>query len=220
MSLTAIFFGFILQSLFYRKQTQYSIKKAFALISLCLLTWLITTGIYRLGPTQASFITAIRAQPIPDSGTRDALNGFKTNIPPHAVIAANWNFGSLINELGRRTTIVDEERNLEKIRAMSKTVFCGKSEDEALRFLKEHRATHVFLHPMDLSQLNLHFFASTGRSENIGQFHHVTLLKLFDKSDQKLEYVVDTPMSIKINTESPQEEVKRIIIPFKEESES
>ncbi len=217
---TAIFFGFILQDLFYRKQAQDGVKKTSVFVCVCLFTWLAIAGIYRLGPTQTSFITAIRSQPIPDSGTRDALNGFKTNIPPHAVIAANWNFGSLINELGRRTTIVDEEQNLEKIREMSKAVFCGKSEDGALRFLKEHKATHIFLHPMDLSQLNLHVLAATERRENIEQFHQITPLKLSDKSDQKLEYLVDHPMSIKINTENLQEKMKRIIIPFKWESGS
>ena len=200
---TAIFFGFILQNLFYRKQTQYSVKKACALIGVCLLTWLSIIGIYRLGPTQAGFFRAVLAEPIPDRGTRDALNGLKANTPLRAVIAANWNFGSLINEFGRRTTIVDEEQNLAKIRGLSKAVFLGTNEEEALQFLKEHKATHLLLHPSDILQLNLHFFAAEPLRENTRQFYPGTRLTLTEKTDQKLEYVVDTPVYFKINTEPP-----------------
>ena len=211
---TAIFFGFILQNLFYRKQTQYSAKNVCALMSVCLIVWLSITGIYRLGPTQIGFMETLTAQPPPDNGMRDALNGLKTNTPPDAVIAANWNLGSMTNEIGRRTTIVDEEQNLAKISAMSKAVFCGKNEDAALQFLKEHGATHILLHPMDILQLNLHFFAATGLDGNIEQVHPVIPLLLSDKSDQKLEYFVGYPLLIKINTEIHQETVKKVIIPF------
>ena len=124
---TAIFFGFILQNLFYRKQTQYSVKKACALIGVCLLTWLSIIGIYRLGPTQISFMATLMAQPTPDSATLDALNGIKTNIPSHAVIVADWNFGSMANEIGRRTTIVDEEQNLAKNQGfVESSIFAGQ----------------------------------------------------------------------------------------------
>lgn len=220
LSVTAIFFGFLLQSLLYRRQTQYSVPKACAFMGVCLLIWLSITGIYRLGPTQAGFMHAVQAQPIPQNGTRDALKGMKTNIPDHAVIAANWNMGSFINELGKRTTIVDEEQNLAKIRAMSQAVFCGTNEDEALHFLKEQRATHLLLHPMDILQLNLHFFAAKKLGENTRRIHPVTTLNLSEASDQKLEYDVDTPVYVKINTEAPQETVKRMILPFFWENES
>ncbi len=211
---TAIFFGFILQNLLYRKQTQYSFKKACTLIIVCLIAWLSIIGIYRLGPTQTGFMGTLTAEPLPDSGTRDALNGLKTHTSPNAVIAANWNLGSMTNEIGRRTTIVDEEQNLAKISAMSKAVFCGENEDAALQFLKEHRATHILLHPMDIFQLNFHFFAATGLDGTIEQVHPVVPLSLSDKSDQKLEYFVDYPLSIKINTETHQETMKKVIIPF------
>ena len=217
---TAIFFGFILQNLFYRKQTQYSVKKACALIGVCLLTWLSIIGIYRLGPTQISFRGTLMAQPTRDRVTLDALNGIKTKIPSHAVIAADWNFGSLTNEIGRRTTIVDEEQNLAKIRGLSKAVFLGTNEEEALQFLKEHKATHLLLHPSDILQLNLHFFAAEPLRENTRQFYPGTRLTLTEKTDQKLEYVVDTPVSIKINTEPPLQTVTRMSLPFKWENES
>ena len=216
---TAIFLGFILQNLFYRKQTQYSVKKACALLIVCLLAWVSITGIYRLGPTQIGFMATLMAEPSPDSGTREALNALKIDTASNAVIAANWSLGSMTNEIGRRTTIVDEEQNLAKISAMSKAVFCGENEDAALQFLKEHRATHILLHPMDILQLNLHFFAATGLGENIEQIHPVVPLLLTDKSDQKLEYFVNYPLSIKINIETHQETVKKVIIPFLWENE-
>ena len=216
---TAIFFGFILQNLFYRKQTQYSLKKACAFMGVCLITWLSIIGIYRLGPTQAGFFGAVLAEPMPDRGTRDALNGLKANTALNAVIAANWNFGSLINELGRRATIVDEEQNLAKISALSKSVFCGENEDAALQFLKEHKATHLLLHPMDILQMNLHFFASKELRENTKKAHPGTRLKLTEKTDKKLEYVVDTPVSIKINTETPLRTVTRMSLAFKWEND-
>ena len=217
---TAIFFGFILQSLFYREHTQYSTKKACALTIVCLLTWLSITGIYRLGPTQTAFAATMKAQPPPDSGTRDALDKLRINTPPNAVIAANWNLGSMTNELGRRTTIIDEEHKIAKIRAMSKAVFCGENEDEALQFLKEHRATHILLHPMDISQLNLHFLAATGPGENIGRLSPVVPLKLSDKSYQELEYLADFSVLLKINTEHYPEKVEKLIVPFLWENES
>ena len=216
---TALFFGFILQNLFYRKQTQYSVKKACALMSVCLIAWLSIIGIYRLGSTQIGFTVTLMAEPSPDSGTREALNALKTDTASNAVIAANWSLGSMTNEIGRRTTIVDEEQNLAKISAMSKAVFCEENEDAALQFLKEHRATHILLHPMDILQLNLHFSASTGLGENVGEFSPVTPFKLSDKSDQKLEYLTDYPISIKINTKRDPETVKKVIIPFFWENE-
>ena len=188
-------------------------------MGVCLLTWLSIIGIYRLGPTQAGFFRAVLAEPIPDRGTRDAFNGLKANTPLHAVIAANWNFGSLINEFGRRATIVDEEQNLAKIRAMSEPVFCGENEDAALQFLKEHKATHLLLHPMDILQMNLHFFPSKELRENTKKAHPGTRLKLTEKTDQKLEYVVDTPVSIKINTETPLRTVTRMSLPLKWEND-
>ncbi len=217
---TAIFLGFILQNLFDRKQTQYSIKKACALIGVCLLTWLSIIGIYRLGPTQKMFMATITAHPFRDGGMRDALNALKTDTASNAVIVANWNLGSMTNEIGRRTTIVDEEQDLPKIRAMSKAVFCGENEDAALQFLKEHRATHLLLHPSDILQLNLHFFAAEPLRENTRQFYPGTRLTLTEKTDQKLEYVVDTPVSIKINTTPPLRTVTRMSLPFKWENES
>lgn len=217
---TAIFLGFILQSLLYRKRTRYSVKNACILIVVCLITWLSITGIYRLGLTQTGFMTAITAQPPPDGETRHALNGIKTNTPPNAVIAANWNLGSITNELGRRATIVDEGQNLPKIRAFSQAVFCGENEDKALRFLKEHEATHILIHPMDIFQLNLHFFAATELDATLGRFNPITLLKLTEKSEQELEYIVDSHMPIELNTESQPVTVKKVIIPFFWEHES
>ena len=216
---TAIFLGFILQNLFYRKQTQYSVKKACALIIVCLFAWLSIIGIYRLGPTQTVFMATIAAHPFRDGGMRDALNALKTDTASNAVIAANWSLGSIMNELGRRTTIVDEEQNLPKIRTMCKAVFCTEDEDEALQFLKEHKATHIVLNPMDILQLNLHFFAVTGLDENLERFCPVTPLKLSDKSDRKLEYLPNYPISIKINTKYDLETVKKVIIPFFWENE-
>ena len=217
---TAIFLGLILQSLFHRKQTQYSIKKACALIIVCLITWVSIIGIYRLGATQTGFIASITAQPFPDSGTRDALNWVNTNTPPDATIAAHWGFGSITNELGKRATIVDEEQNFEKIRSMSKVVFCGKNEVEALKFLKEHKATHILLHPEDISEFNIHYFASIGDNENIERFNTVFPLKLSDQSDNKLEYLIDHPAHIKGNTGYHPETVQKIVIPFLWEDKS
>jgi hypothetical protein len=67
---------------------------------------------------------------------------------------------------------------------------------------------------MDILQLNLHFFAGTGLGENVGEFSPVTPFKLSDKSNQKLEYLTDYPISIKINTKRDLERVKKVIIPF------
>ena len=160
------------------------------------------------------FMATITAHPFRDGGMRDVLNALKTDTASNAVIAANWSLGSIMNELGRRTTIVDEEQNLPKIRTMCKAVFCTEDEDEALQFLKEHKATHIVLNPMDILQLNLHFFAVTGLDENLGRSYPVTPLKLSDKSDRKLEYIVNYPISIKINTKYNLETVKKVIIPF------
>ena len=218
--LTFIFLGFILQSLFYKKQMQYSFKKACALIVVCLLTWVSIIGIYRLGPTQSAFITVASVNPYPDRYTRNAFNLIKTNTTSDAVIAANWTLGSMINEIAERATIVDEEQNFEKIREMSKVVFYGKNEDEALKFLKQHGATYLLLLPFDMLHLNIHYFAASGQSNVIEQFIPITPFTISDRSDQKLEYLANHPLEIKINTEYNPETVKKAIIPFAWEGES
>lgn len=218
--LTAIFFGLIIQSLLNRNRIQYSVKKACALIIVCLLSWLSITGIYRLEPTQSGFMSSILARPSPDRKTRDALNELKTTTLSSAVIAANWGFGSATNELARRTTIIDEEQEFVKIRAMANAVFCGENEVEALQFLKEHKATHILLHPMDITELTTHSFAASGRTEYIGQFSPNTHFRLSEKSDQKLEYLAYYHVSLKINTKSRQGILKKVVIPHSWENES
>lgn len=75
-----------------------------------------------------------------------AYRWMKTHLPPHAIVAAHWNFGSQLNVLADVKTIVDQDHYIQHwIYLYEKHIYFTKSEQEALEFLKTHHATHIML---------------------------------------------------------------------------
>ena len=87
-----------------------------------------------------------------DLPTPDEIKAFKwlkTNTPPKSVVAAWWDYGSRIGAIAERATIVDQQHNMQWIHLMAREVFCAEIPEEALKFLKSHKATHLMIQPVD-----------------------------------------------------------------------
>ena len=97
--------------------------------------------------TRSIYAAARMRTSIPGEGSEtDALHWMKKTLPPDSVIAANWQYGNRINVLGGVKTITDPDHYLPHwIHLYYRHVFCAKSEQEALEFLKTHGATHLML---------------------------------------------------------------------------
>jgi len=120
-------------------------------LTILFLSWLAYTGAYGWGIGQKGFATGSLQKPGPNPGVQEAIKWLKQNTPSNAVVAADWDYGSTINQLGERATIIDEEQNLPTIRAFYQQVVCGESSEVALDFLKRHRVTHLMLTLRELS---------------------------------------------------------------------
>ena len=125
------------------------IAKATCLV-LSIVLCVITGGIPYLLPNWAS-LKVIQGVPKPDE--IKALNWLKTHTPVKSVVAAWWVQGSRIQALAERATIVDQQHNIPRIRSMAREVFCAETPEEALKFLKFHKATHLVFHPKEMFRL-------------------------------------------------------------------
>ncbi|HID56442.1 TPA: hypothetical protein EYP37_07920 [Candidatus Poribacteria bacterium] len=74
------------------------------------------------------------------------MEWMRDNLPDDAVVAAWWHYGSMINVLAGKRTVVDEDHFIPYwIHLMSRHLFCAESEEEALGFLKAHSVTHIVI---------------------------------------------------------------------------
>ena len=154
--ITALLFGPILQEILSRKDGFIPIVRVVGAVSVVLLIWLNLTGLYTLGSVERAVIWgAHQGRPYPDKAIRTACEWLKENVSQNAVIAADWEIGSAINEIGRKTTIVDEEQNIPKILEMAQAFFCG-TETTTLKFLEKYGVTHLLLSSNDLAALGMH----------------------------------------------------------------
>ena len=79
-----------------------------------------------------------------------AMSWMKTKLPPTAIVAAHWSYGSQLNVLGGVKTIIDQDAYLQNwILLYNQHVHNAKGEHEALTFLKTHNATHIMLTKKD-----------------------------------------------------------------------
>ena len=75
-----------------------------------------------------------------------AIYWMKAKLPPTAVVAAPWSYGSQINVLAGVKTITDQDTYLQNwINLYDQHVHKATSEREVLEFLKTHTATHLML---------------------------------------------------------------------------
>ena len=96
---------------------------------------------------------ASKRTPIPGNTTlAQAYDWMKNKLPADAtVMAAGWGYGSQLNVLGGVKTITDQDHFIQHwIHLYNRHVYCGQSEQEALAFLKTHKATHLMIAASDL----------------------------------------------------------------------
>ena len=153
---TTVLFGFFLQEKQSAKKTLFLIPRIVGAGSIVLLIWCNYAGLYTIESVERAVIWGARqGGASPNRIVRGACEWLEENVPQNAVIGADWEIGSAINELSRRATIVDEEQNVSRILAMSREFFCG-TEEEALKFLRQYGVTHLLLGSEEISQLSLH----------------------------------------------------------------
>jgi len=106
-------------------------------------------------------------RPLPgNSSLTEALDWIKAHLPPTAVTAGCWNYGSLLNTLGGVKTIIDQDHYIQHwIHLYNRHVFCANSHSEALGYLKTHEATHLMLDAQD-TIFNAAYYSNLGSVEN------------------------------------------------------
>ena len=98
----------------------------------------------------------------------------KSELPPTAVVAASWIYGSQINVLGGAKTIIDQDHYLQHwIYLYNRFVFCNANDNEALEFLKTHKTTHIMLSADDIHNSDLHSYIAN--YDNTDQFKPIPL---------------------------------------------
>lgn len=106
-------------------------------------------------------------RPIPGkSSLTEALYWIKEHLPPTAVTASSWNYGSLLNILGGVKTIIDQDHYIHHwIHLYNRHVFCAQTQKEALEFLKTHKTTHLLLDAQD-TIFNAAYYSNLASNEN------------------------------------------------------
>ena len=81
-----------------------------------------------------------------DTPAAKAFKWMKAELPPTAVVAAGWGFGSMLNVLGGVKTIIDQDHYIQHwIHLYNKHVRDATDARAALEFLKIHGVTHLML---------------------------------------------------------------------------
>lgn len=136
-----------------RGNQEFSIKKKGRVgakatcLTLSIAMCIITGGLPHLLP---NWISQGEVANLVPPGEVQALNWLKTNTPAQSVVAAWWVHGSRLAALAERATIIDQQHNPTRIRAMAREVFCAETPEDALTFLKSQKATHLLIQPIDM----------------------------------------------------------------------
>ena len=86
-----------------------------------------------------------------ETAETEAYRWMKTQLSRDAIVAANFDHGTMMNVLGGVKTIIDQDHYLQHwIHLYNRHVFGARSEREALEFLKTHNATHLLLSEEDV----------------------------------------------------------------------
>ena len=113
-----------------------------------------------------------------ESSETEAYRWMKTELSRDAIVAANFDHGTLMNAFGGVKTIIDQDHYLQHwIHLYNRHVFGGRSEREALEFLKTHNATHLLLSEEDVLY-GAGFFSRIGSDETDDRELKRTRMKL------------------------------------------
>ena len=102
--------------------------------------------------TRSVYAASQMRSPIPgNSNMAHTLEWMRTRLPQNTVIAANWSYGTQINNFSQIKTITDSDHFLPHwIHLYFRHVFCGQNQKEGLEFLKTHNVTHLMLTKRDI----------------------------------------------------------------------
>ena len=96
------------------------------------------------GLAKSSYELAKKAEPNFDQQWCDATEWIRTRTPNDAILAASeWNCGYWIQSIGQRATLLDG--SCAQVGVFARRVLCAQSEDEALKYLRGRRATHLLI---------------------------------------------------------------------------
>jgi len=144
-----------------------------------------------------SYAMSQKPGPIFGKGFTDAFEWIREKTEAKSVVAAWWDYGSVINELSRRTTIIDDEQLLYWVHLMARHVMMAQTEDEALEFLKTHRATHLMLSYREIENL----WAISGIGSDRNYDRRSTLITLYPTKKEKNRLQFHSWSPILINDE-------------------
>ena len=129
-----------------------------------LTVWIVTVVLVVLtGPVQIAFSSgyakasreiSMAVRPFVDPKLESALKWLKEETPQNAIIAASWEWGSSINLIANRTTIIDEEQIRPWVYMIYRYLFLGQTDRECLKFLETHGATHLLITAHDINLIN------------------------------------------------------------------
>lgn len=128
------------------------------------------------------------------------LHWMKDNLPDTAVVAGNWDYGSLINVIGGVKTIVDQDHYIQYwIYLYNRHVHCANTLQEALEFLKTHEVTHLILDAQD-TLLNSDYYSSLGSNQDGDIRFTITPLHEQPPKDMKYRAAPDSETSIPLKS--------------------
>jgi len=130
-----------------RHQIKYRNRAAALGIALALIL-VISSDTFQKGLLHTSIDKASQMGPL---GPQNGVAEIADYTDQDAVIAAWWGFGSIINWLSKRATIIDEDQWIPYwIHLMARHVFAAQSGKEALEFLYAHNASYLLITTLDL----------------------------------------------------------------------
>ncbi|MCE2399967.1 hypothetical protein J4G08_03670 [Candidatus Poribacteria bacterium] len=135
-------------------------------------------------------------KPFPGQGdAKNALDWMKATLgkQENAVVAASWEYGSLLNVLGGVKTIIDQDHYIPYwIHLYCRHVFAAQSEHEALAFLKTHLGTHLMLIEKDMME-NTGTYSYVGSNENLDRLGNIVEMTMQNSVGAKYTMVSSLP---------------------------
>ena len=174
MVLIGIFLTTFLIRILQRHKIAYRNQAAFLSI-LFVLMLAMSSDTFQEGLLHASVNVASQTGPIKPH-LQEAFAGITNYTDEDSVIAAWWGYGSMLNQLGKRRTVIDEDHYIPYwIYMMGRHVFAAQSEKEALEFLYAHGASHLLITTFDLYTLFL--ITYTGSDAGFDRLASITPLQ-------------------------------------------
>jgi uncharacterized membrane protein YccF (DUF307 family) len=144
------------------------------------------------GFSNVAFAVAKEMDPITPNDWQKAMNWMKTNIEEDAVVAAWWHYGSQINLLSGKSTIIDEEAIRYWVHLTARHFFCAQSDMEALEFLKTHHVTHVAMSGWEMAALPT--ISYIGSDENFDRL--ASMVSFEQDNGQRMKRSTNVPVRL------------------------